>query len=418
MLYHYTVRCTRAKQRLQVSAYAQKNKLLHPFSLFMFRLLLIFMAGWLPFAASAANKPPKVNAGKDKIVVYPSSTSTTLSGSGSDAEGPVTFKWTQIGGNSTATIVSPTQPTTVISKLKPGLYTFVLTVTDNSGVSRKDTTTASVLEKLTWKIGKSAREAIVHPATGGSGAAPVIFAFHGHGGTDSAYAAKGFELNWPEAIVVYPQGLRTSTPIDSNCKQSGWQIGPGEINCFNGVKDQDLQFFDSMLATIQKKYKVNSKLVFVHGWSNGADFVYNVLWAKRRNKLAALGPAGGNMDTIIGKQPIPVIHTAGTLDDKVFFPDQQKDVEAIRKLNKCAATGTVWATGASGLLGTKYASSINDPVVFLQYDGGHIYPATVPPLIVKFFKEVAAGSSATVAPLITKVPAEMDKVLASARGTQ
>jgi poly(3-hydroxybutyrate) depolymerase len=353
-----------------------------------------------PFLAFAANTPPLVDAGPALRVVFPTTVSTILSGNGTDKEGPVTFKWKQVGGNSTAAIAQPTSAITTVSKLKPGLYTFVLTATDNTGTSTTDTTTVSVLKKITWTINGIPREALVHPATGGTGLAPVIFAFHGHGGTDSGYAEKAFELSWPEAIVVYPQGLRTSTPVDSNCREAGWQEAVGEVNCFNGNVNQDLKFFDAMLKKLKKLYPVDSNLVFVHGWSNGADFIYNVLWASRRNKIAALAPAGGNMDTTFGKHPIPVIAIAGTEDDKIPFEEQQRDVSNVRLLNKCSSTGTKWATGPSGLLATRYESPVNAPVIFLQYIGPHRYPFTVPPLIVRFFKEVAAT---TTQPLITKI---------------
>jgi poly(3-hydroxybutyrate) depolymerase len=246
---------------------------------------------------------------------------------------------------------------------------------------------------------------MVHPSTGGSGQVPIIFAFHGHGGTDFGFAEKGFEFFWPEAIVVYPQGLITKTPVDTNCKQSGWQTTVAEINCRNGQLDQDLKFFNAMLNRFINKYNVNPSLVFIHGWSNGADFVYNVLWAKRRNKLAALCPAGATLDTIVGKRPIPVMHVAGTEDIHVPFTDQTQTVQEVRTINKCTADSSVWATGTGGLLGTKYQSRINDNVILLQYDDGHGYPYTVPPLIVRFFKEVAAdiiASTTTTTPLITR----------------
>jgi len=369
----------------------------HSFIINLFKSVFILF----PLLASAANTPPTVDAGPALRVVFPTSVSTTLLGTGTDKEGPVTFKWTQLRGNSTAAIAQPTSAVTLISKLKPGLYTFLLTATDNSGVSTTDTTTVSVLKKITWTINGIAREALVHPPTGGTGLAPVIFAFHGHGGTDTGYSEKAFELSWPEAIVVYPQGLRTRTPVDSNCREAGWQEAVGEVNCFNGNVDQDIKFFDVMLRKLKKLYSVDSNLVFVHGWSNGADFIYNVLWAARRNKIAALAPAGGNMDTTFRKKPIPVIAVAGTQDDKVLFDEQQRDVSNVRILNKCSISGTVWATGASGLLAMRYDSPVNAPVVFLQYIGTHRYPFTVPALIVRFFKEVAAS---TKQPLITKTP--------------
>jgi poly(3-hydroxybutyrate) depolymerase len=350
----------------------------------------------LPVFASAANTPPKVDAGPAERVVYPSSTSTTLHGSASDKEGPVTIQWKQVTGNSEAVIEHPTKAITDVSNLSPGLYTFVLKVTDNSGTSRTDTTTVSVLKKMTWTVEGTTREALVHPPSGGSGASPIIFAFHGHGGTDSGFAEKGFELSWPEAIVVYPQGLPTIRSMGSKCLQSGWQHIVGETNCSNGIVDQDITFFDTMLNTLKRKFNADSNFVFVHGWSNGGEFVYDVLWTARADKLAALAPAADTLHTINGKEPIPVIQIGGKSDSLVPFNEQQHDVREDRTLNQCSSTGTTWATGPDKLLATHYASHINAPVVFLQYNGGHTYPSTVPPLIMKFFKEVGASKTTAI----------------------
>ncbi|TKK68471.1 hypothetical protein FC093_10080 [Ilyomonas limi] len=340
-------------------------------------------------ASASGNTPPKADAGPIRRLVSPTS-SATLSGSGSDKEGSVTFKWTQIRGNSTAKIAYPTRPTTDVSGLKPGVYIFLLTVTDKNGTSRKDSTSVTVLQKMTWTVEGVTREALVHPPTGNKGSAAVIFAFHGHGGTDLGFAERAFEVNWPEAIVVYPQGLGTQSRSDRNGNNSGWQSSVGEVNRNTGIANQDVKFFDAMMSKFKSMYNVNSKHVFVHGWSDGASFVYDVLWAARADKLAGLSPAGATLGTIKGKEPMPVIHVAGTQDDKIGFSKQQQTVQQVRTLNKCSS-GSTWAKGAGGLLGTKYPSSINDPVVLLQYNGGHAYPFSVPPYIVKFFKEVAAS---------------------------
>src|SRR4051812_8329074 len=105
--------------------------------------LLFILIILLPFLASA-NNPPEVNAGADQVVVYPTSNSTKLSGSGSDAEGPVTFLWQQIGDARHAKIAHSKVAATRIGNLKPGIYTFSLTVTDSNGVSQTDTVNVSV----------------------------------------------------------------------------------------------------------------------------------------------------------------------------------------------------------------------------------------------------------------------------------
>src|SRR5437763_6193099 len=98
----------------------------------------------------------------------------------------------------------------------------------------------------TWDVDGVRREAIVYaPTAKGAGKLPLIFDFHGHGGTHRN-AARGhhFHETWPEALVVYPQGLNTPGKLtDPEGKKPGWQSGPG------GQKDRDLHFVDAMLTS-------------------------------------------------------------------------------------------------------------------------------------------------------------------------
>jgi predicted esterase len=334
---------------------------------------------------SATTTAPMVDAGGNHRLVYLTNTSLKLFGSGSSSLGKVTFKWNQTGGPSIASISDPTNDTTIVSGFKPGVYTFALRVTDKNGTSREDTAHVSVYKKMTWTIEGVTREALVHPPSG-TGPAPVIFGFHGKDGTDLGFADRFFEIEWPEAIVVYPLGLREGT------NETAWQRYVGEVNTFTGVKDQDLKFFDAMLSTLKNSYNVNSGEVFLHGWSSGGEFIYNVLWAARADQLKVLSAAGAVLGTTSGKKPMKVIHVAGKYDPVISFTNQQKTVEAIRNLDKCSSSGSIWVSGSDGLLGTHWWSSLNDPVVLLQYNGDHTYPDTVPPLLVKFFKQVAAGT--------------------------
>jgi len=92
------------------------------------------------------NVPPIANAGPDVIIDLPAD-STQLDGSASnDPDGAITkYSWLKIAGpaqykiNNTA-IAKPT-----ISGLYAGAYQFELTVTDNVGVSTKDTVTIQVI---------------------------------------------------------------------------------------------------------------------------------------------------------------------------------------------------------------------------------------------------------------------------------
>jgi polyhydroxybutyrate depolymerase len=84
---------------------------------------------------------------------------------------------------------------------------------------------AATPETRQWLIDGVTREALFFrpSATNREGAPPVIFAFHGHGGT-MAHAARVFALQaqWPEALVIYPQGLKTAGLLtDPEGKRAG-----------------------------------------------------------------------------------------------------------------------------------------------------------------------------------------------------
>ena len=62
-----------------------------------------------------------------------------------------------------------------------------------------------------WNMDGVGREALVYvPPKAKTAATPVVFAFHGHGGTANHDAQTfGYHALWPEAMVVYLQGRNT-----------------------------------------------------------------------------------------------------------------------------------------------------------------------------------------------------------------
>ena len=82
---------------------------------------------------------------------------------------------------------------------------------------------ADAPQRMTWTVDGVERKALVYvPAAAKSTATPVVFAFHGHGGT-MQFAARRYAFHklWPEAIAVYPQGLKTPgrlTDLEGNCR--------------------------------------------------------------------------------------------------------------------------------------------------------------------------------------------------------
>lgn len=91
------------------------------------------------------NQPPVVNAGGNKNITLPTSTVTQV-GNATDPDGTIaSVIWTEVSGPLTATIVSPTNTTTVINgMLAPGNYQFKLEATDNLGLKGSQTITVIV----------------------------------------------------------------------------------------------------------------------------------------------------------------------------------------------------------------------------------------------------------------------------------
>lgn len=211
-------------------------------------------------------------------------------------------------------------------------------------------------------------------------AVPVIFAFHGHGG-GARQAAASFHLHkeWPEALVVYMQGLPTpSALVDPEGKKNGWQNLEGQQG------DRDLKFFDAVLASLTNEYNIDARRIYATGHSNGGGFTY-LLWRARPAAFAAFAPCAAGGARLAAKlTPKPAMHIAGRNDELVRFSMQEKNIEAIKKANACDEKGQHWAEHC-----TQFPSKAGAPVIAYIHDGTHKYPAEAPALIVKFFKEHA-----------------------------
>jgi len=134
---------------------------------------------------------------------------------------------------------------------------------------------------MTWTVDGVKRQAIVYAPSKESNKTPVVLSFHGHGDTMQNFQSVGLQEAWPEAIVVYPQGLPTSRPGEPALP--GWQTDKGRYG------DRDLKLVDQVLASLHASYTVDDARVYATGFSNGAGFTY-LLWAERPNVFAAFAP--------------------------------------------------------------------------------------------------------------------------------
>lgn len=231
-----------------------------------------------------------------------------------------------------------------------------------------------------WTVDGILREALIYvPPQAKYEATPIVFTFHGHGGTMlNAARAFGCHTLWPEVIVVYMQGLKTPGKLtDPEGKLPGWQFEAGD------QQDRDLKFFDAVLDSLQQDYKIDENRLYATGHSNGGTFTY-LLWATRGDRFAALAPSAA----VGGKQlrqfkPKPVLLVAGESDRLVKFEWQQRMIDAVKKVNECEA-GRPWGEQKWCTL---YPSPRDAPVVTCIHPGGHNLPPEVPAMIIKFFKE-------------------------------
>jgi polyhydroxybutyrate depolymerase len=233
-----------------------------------------------------------------------------------------------------------------------------------------------------WTVDGVEREALVYvPPAARTNNTPVVFAFHGHGGSMiQAARSFGYQMQWPEAIVVYMQGLNTPGRLtDPEGKKRGWQSATGDEG------DRDLKFFDTVLESLQQEYQVDGKRLYATGHSNGGAFTY-LLWAARGEKFAASAPSAAIAPRLMASlKPKPVLHVAGENDPLVKFAWQQRTMAALRKLNQCRE-GEPWQAEKGCTL---YPSKLGAPVVTFIHPGTHQFPSAAPAIIVKFFKQHA-----------------------------
>jgi len=85
------------------------------------------------------NSPPVANAGPDQVGVPAGQVTLDGSASFDPDNDPITFQWTQIGGNS-VTLATPTAAKTTFTAVAGQTYLFKLTVTDSGGLSSSATT--------------------------------------------------------------------------------------------------------------------------------------------------------------------------------------------------------------------------------------------------------------------------------------
>ena len=235
-----------------------------------------------------------------------------------------------------------------------------------------DALSAERPEAMTWKVDGQARQAIVYPSSVAVGrSAPLVLSFHGHGDNAQNFQYTGLHGAWPEAIVIYFQGL--PSPRDG---LFGWQVEAG----LDG--DRDLKLVDAALASLRKTFKVDDARIYSTGFSNGANFTY-LLWAERPAVFAAFAPVAGRLrPSVQPTRPKPLLHIGGVQDAQILFADQRDAIDTAKRVDGVTGAGTSCGGGC-----TLFASPGGTPVMTWIHSGGHEYPDGTSERIVQFFRD-------------------------------
>ena len=207
--------------------------------------------------------------------------------------------------------------------------------------------------------------------------APLVLAFHGRGSSaDNMASGTRIHEAWPEAVVVYPEGLTGNpAPYDPRGEQRGWQINPGEL------QDRDVRFVDALLDALNAEFKLDANRFYAVGHSNGGRFT-GILWAMRGARFAAFAFSAGQADNLIEKAlPRPVFMSMGRRDDVIPFAEQKPSIGYARKLLKTD-------TGKVAEFGYTRSETGPDGLELMTYvhPGGHVWPEVQTRLSVEFFK--------------------------------
>jgi polyhydroxybutyrate depolymerase len=158
--------------------------------------------------------------------------------------------------------------------------------------------------------------------------------------------------------------------------------------------DIDVAFISDLIDELQRTYSIDSKRIYVNGFSNGGGMAYG-LYCRLSHRIAAISMVAGAIllpwDKCHATQPTPVIAFHGTADPitfygggysrlfKVTFPSIQDWISEFARRNTCAGTlaRSVVSSEVSRLQYSRCARDA-DVVLYTIEGGGHTWPGGRP----------------------------------------
>lgn len=234
---------------------------------------------------------------------------------------------------------------------------------------------------------------------------PVVFNFHGGGGTgkftmdttlmNDASEKYGF-------IAVYPSAYK---------KLKKWNIGPITQD---QVDLNDQGFIKLILENLKTNFNIDEKRIYATGHSRGGFFSFK-LACDMADTFAAVAPAGCAM--VFGEcnpsRPIPIMHFHGTTDKMIPYNGGPSDTSVPEYIRRTAnftsvnETIKIWLVknncpdqipqktfeNGSAYCLTYSNCSQNTEVVLCTHEGGHTWPGGIDESNLEFYKEIVGNIS-------------------------
>ena len=197
-------------------------------------------------------------------------------------------------------------------------------------------------QTLTVGTSKRTYQLYVPDAYDGTKTYPLVFVFHGDGGTGAGIRGS-FDLEKESgggAIFVYPDGQNQTWVIDDA----------------TGLK-ADVAFIDGIAADLGKSLCTDKQRVFAVGFSKGAYFTNMLACLNKSNMRAVVSHAGGGPFGLDGSgttfdnngnlkcpaPPVAALQVQGESDGSVPLSEGSKARDYWRRNNACKTTSTAYA---------------------------------------------------------------------------
>ena len=176
------------------------------------------------------------------------------------------------------------------------------------------------------KMSVSGRDIHVYAPSNLAPKSPLLISCHGMD-QDPSYQQEN--THWEEVadtagfVVVYPRG---------GTGMSTWDISG----------DKDTKWVTEIIAQMVSEYDIDTKRVYLSGFSMGGMFTYNAM-SKIADKIAAFAPTSGTNVFGASKamRPVPIIHPHGTTDDILGYDQVEGFIKNYRDQFHCPTQADV-----------------------------------------------------------------------------